>query len=456
MAILAPDAAPPTRVIRIDLPRKLGFLLEPHPYKVLYGGRFGLKSWSVASALTAIGASRRKRILCAREFQTSIAESVHQVLKGRIEAMDIGGFYRINDREIVGGNGTEFSFAGLADHTADSIKSFEGADICWVEEAHKVTKRSWDILLPTIRKEGSEIWVTFNPEMLTDDTYQRWVVNPPPGTVKVQTGWQDAEAQGWFPAKENEKRLHFKRTQPDDYDNIWEGVPKSVVAGAIYAKEMNEMVKTGRIRAVPYDPRFPVHTVWDLGWNDAMVVIMFQLVAPSVVNVINYYEDNFRRYDEVVSLLNTLGYNWGEDWLPHDGGNHNPMTGTSPKKELERLDRKRVKIIGDGKRPDPEIGIGQVRMMFPRVYIDNSTFEHATGYLGAARLLDCMRRTTRNVPKSTGEPTEQKRDEFKHGADAFRGLATIVDRVTNETSRRPNRPTVAQHRVADPGLGMLG
>jgi phage terminase large subunit len=447
--------AVPTRTIGIDLPEKLGFLLEMHPYKVVYGGRYGLKSHSCARALLALGANQRLRILCGREHQNSIDESVYHLLCSLIDEMDLGGFYRTPKTEIVGANGTNFSFIGLAEHTAHPIKSWEGADILWVEEGQAVSKRSWDMVIPTIRAKNSEIWVTFNPDMAIDDTYQRWVVNPPPGTRVVQTGWQDAEAMGWFPAKENEKRLHFKRTQPDDYDNIWEGVPRSVVAGAIYAKEIGEMIKARRIRPVPYDPSLPVHTIWDLGWNDAMAVIMVQQPLPSVVNVINYYEDNFRRYDEVVQLLNSLGYRWDEDWLPHDGESHNPQTGKSPKKTLQELGRKRVKIIGNGKRPDPEHGSGQVRMMFPHVYIDNSTLEHPTGYLGGQRLIDCLSRTARNVPKTTGEPAEQKRDEYKHGADAFRGLATIVDQLTNDVERRPQVITPA-YQNADPGMGVLG
>ena len=448
-------ALAPKRTISVDLPRKLGFLLELHPYKVAYGGRFGLKSWSFASALVALGAAQRLRILCAREFQSSIDESVHQLLANRIEALGLGSFYHIGKTEIIGGNGTSFSFIGLAEHTAQSIKSWEGADVLWVEEGQTVSKRSWDIVIPTIRAEGSEIWVSLNPDMESDDTYQRWIVHPPPGTVVAKIGWQDAQALGWFPEKENEKRLHFQRTQPDDYPNIWEGVPRNIVAGAIYAKEIGAMIKTSRIRAVPYAPRFPVHTVWDLGWNDAMAVVMVQLVAPSVVNVINYYEDSFRRYDEVIALLDTLGYRWGEDWLPHDGANHNPMTGESPQKTLKRLGRKRVKIIGGGKRPDPDHGIGLTRMMFPRVYIDNSTLEHPTGHLGGQRLITCLSRTARNVPKTTGEPAQQKRDEYKHGADAFRGLATIVDKITNEVER-PSRATVPGYQNADPGMGVLG
>lgn len=449
------DVAVAPRTIRITLPKKLGFLLEMHPYKVAYGGRFGLKSWSFASALVALGAAQRLRILCAREYQSSIDESVHELLSRQIERLDFGGFYRVNKTEIVGGNGTNFSFAGLAEHTVDSIKSFEGADILWVEEAHSVSKRSWDMVIPTIRTEGSEIWVTLNPDLDTDDSYQRWVEHPPPGTKLVKMGWQDAQAHGWFPERENEKRLHCLRTQPDDYPNIWEGAPKTIVTGAIYGKEISEMARDGRMRAVPYDPRLPVHTVWDLGWNDSMVVIAFQKPLPSIVNVINYYEDRFRRYDEVVAVLDTWGYRWGTDWLPHDGENHNPQTGKSPKKTLEELGRRRVKIIGNGVRPDPDRGIEQVRMMFPRTYIDNSKRDHPTGHLGPQRLIECLRRTARNVPKSTGEPAEQKKDEYKHGADALRGLATIADQVTND-NERPTAPVIPEFQIADPGMGPLG
>ncbi len=210
-----------------------------------------------------------------------------------------------------------------------------------------------------------------------------------------------------------------------------------MVAGAIYAKEIGEMIKARRIRPVPYDPILPVHTIWDLGWNDAMAVIMVQQPLPSVVNVINYYEDGFRRYDEVVQLLNSLGYRWDEDWLPHDGESHNPQTGKSPKKTLQELGRKRVKIIGNGKRPDPEHGSGQVRMMFPHVYIDNSTLEHPTGYLGGQRLIDCLSRTARNVPKTTRGARRAEARRIQAWCRCFCGLATIVDHLTNDVERRP-------------------
>ena len=187
------------RVVNVDIefPEKLLFLFEPHPYKVLYGGRDGVKSWSAAQALILQGAQRPLRILCARETQQSIRESVHQLLSEQIVRLGLSEFYEvlqstIRQRNVKDGQrGTEFIFVGLQNLSITQIKSFESIDICWVEEAQVVSKRSWSILLPTIRKPGSEIWITFNPDLATDDTYLRWVVNPPPGAIVIRTNWRD-------------------------------------------------------------------------------------------------------------------------------------------------------------------------------------------------------------------------------------------------------------------------
>jgi phage terminase large subunit len=119
------------------------------------------------------------RVLCAREFQVSIKDSVHKLLTDQINAMGLDSFYEITQTTIRGKNGSEFFFIGLKNNITN-VKSFEGVDICWVEEAQTVSKTSWNVLIPTIRKDGSEIWVTFNPELETDDTYQRFVVTPLP------------------------------------------------------------------------------------------------------------------------------------------------------------------------------------------------------------------------------------------------------------------------------------
>jgi phage terminase large subunit len=149
-----------------SLPPKLQPVREsPSRIKVLYGGRGSSKSWSVARILLEFGTKAKIRVLCAREIQRTISESVHQLLRDQIAELGLDEFYAVTDNAIRGANGTEFYFAGLRSQDAHKLKSYEGVDICWVEEAQVVSKRSWDILLPTIRKPDSEVWVTFNPEL---------------------------------------------------------------------------------------------------------------------------------------------------------------------------------------------------------------------------------------------------------------------------------------------------
>ena len=171
--------------MRVEIPRKLEFLFRPARYKVAYGGRGSAKSWTFAQALLILGSKQKLRILCAREVQKSIKDSVHKLLSDQIKRLGLGSFYQILNTEIRGKNGTEILFSGLSDQTADSIKSFEGVDIAWVEEAQTVTKRSWDIFRPTIRKAGSEIWVSYNPELDTDATHVMFRRNKPDGAVVV-------------------------------------------------------------------------------------------------------------------------------------------------------------------------------------------------------------------------------------------------------------------------------
>jgi phage terminase large subunit len=271
-------------------PAKLQFLFEPHRYKVLYGGRGGAKSWGIARALLIQGAANPLRILCAREIQHSIQDSVHRLLADQVHALGLGDFYQVRQTEITGLNGTEFLFAGLRQQDVHKIKSFEGADRCWVEEAQAVSEKSWSILTPTIRKPGSEIWVSFNPELDTDPTYLRFVVRPPEGAAVVQVNWHD---NPWFPPELEKERADLAARDPEAYENVWEGRCKSVVDGAIYKREIEQMHVEKRLCNVPYDPILKVHTVWDLGWNDAMAISMVQRSA-SEIRVIDYIEDSHR------------------------------------------------------------------------------------------------------------------------------------------------------------------
>ena len=164
-----------------QFPAALEPLFGPCRYKFVKGGRGSGKSWGVARALLIQGAQAVHRVLCTREVQKSIKQSVHQLLRDQVQALGLGAFYEVLETEIRGQNGTRFYFAGLSDMTAESLKSYEGIDVVWVEEGQNTTKRSWTILIPTIRKHDSEIWVSFNPELESDETYERFVTKPPPG-----------------------------------------------------------------------------------------------------------------------------------------------------------------------------------------------------------------------------------------------------------------------------------
>ena len=398
----------------IKFPDKLEFLFEPHRYKVAYGGRGSGKSWGFARALITLGANKPLRILCAREVQKSIKQSVHQLLSDQIQALGLGSFYEILESEIRGQNGTQISFAGLATNTVESIKSFEGVSIVWVEEGQSVSKRSWDILIPTIRKEGSEIWVSFNPDVDTDDTYQRFVVNPPDNAMVAKINYSD---NPWFPDVLEEERLHSLAHNPD-YKNIWEGECKAAVDGAIYANEIREAQENGRITTVPYDPMLKVHVVMDLGFNDSMSIILCQRGVADV-RVIGYIEDNHRTLDSYSSEIRALNYNWGQMFLPHDGKTKDFKYGLSAE-DIMRKQGWDVRIIPIA---SIESGIKLARMHFHKCYFDKSV----------NRLLDCLKHYRRTINTATNEPGAPLHDEYSHGADAFRYMATSLEQMKNET-----------------------
>lgn len=407
-------------------------------YYVSYGGRASAKSWTFARALLVQGLYDPLRILCAREIMRTVADSVHRLLKDQIAALGLGDWYTVTDTSIVGVNGTEFLFAGLRTLDANKIKSLEGIDIVWVEEAQAVSKKSWETLIPTIRAEGSEIWASFNPELDSDDTYQRFVVHQPDNAWVQRVTYRD---NPWFPDVLEQERLSLKKRDPIEYEHVWEGKPRTVVVGAIYANEIIKMIEDRRVRPVPYDPKLKVHTIWDLGWNDQTSIIFAQRLV-SEVRIIDYEEESFLRYDEWAKRLDKKPYLYGDHWLPHDGGNETQGgAGLSAQAQLTPLLGKKPKIIARASSVENPIKLA--RMMFPRVYVDEVKCE---------RLMTCLKRFRRGVPESTGEPGAPIKDEYRHGADAFGGLAMIVDKLSNENER----PTIRQSppRSLDRGTGL--
>lgn len=411
--------------MRVEIPRKLEFLFRPARYKVAYGGRGSAKSWTFAQALLILGSKQKLRILCTREVQKSIKDSVHKLLSDQIKRLGLESFYQILNTEIRGKNGTEILFSGLSDQTADSIKSFEGVDIAWVEEAQTVTKRSWDIFRPTIRKAGSEIWVSYNPELETDATHVMFVVKPPSDAVVVKMDWQD---NPWFSPELEKERLDCLKNQPKDYPNIWEGKTKPAVAGAIYYDEITDMEREGRIRAVPRNPNLPVHRIWDLGFNDLMAIILVQRIA-SEVAIVGYVTGARRTLSDYIAEFKNgdkyARWVWGSDYLPHDGFTQRHQTGKSDADVLRGLGCK----IEETPHMTVEQGIRAARAIFPRVYIDkDATASENEEFPG---LVECLKRYRRHINKQTQTAGAPLHDVHSNGADAFRYLALNADRLSS-------------------------
>ena len=222
------------RLARVDnrfkLPRAFKPLFKASRYKVFYGGRNGGKSWGFAIALLQRGMKSPLRILCTREIQGSIRDSVHKLLVTCIQNNKLEQFYRITRDAIYGLNGTEFLFHGLK-HDPMQIKSLEGIDICWVEEAQKISNESWNVLIPTIRKKNSQIWIAFNPNLDTDPTYQKFIVNKRDNQVTVKVNWND---NPYFSDELRDEMEYQRKLDYDDYLHIWEGDCKTASDAQIF------------------------------------------------------------------------------------------------------------------------------------------------------------------------------------------------------------------------------
>lgn len=245
-------------------------LFKPKRFKVFFGGRGAAKSWGMAQALEVLAAQKPLRILCTREFQGSIQESVHKLLSDTAERIGLGSFYSVQQSVIKGANGSNFIFEGLKNNTT-KIKSMEGVDIVWCEEAEAISERSWDLLIPTIRKEGSEIWISFNPADEQDATYQRFVA---PYLAEIEAngfyedeqiyvakvGWQH---NPWFPEELRKEMEDCKRSNYRKYLHIWEGQCNADYTDSVIQPEWIEAaidahVKLGfkaeGVRSLGFDP----------------------------------------------------------------------------------------------------------------------------------------------------------------------------------------------------------
>ena len=305
----------------IQIPEIFEPLFSPKRYKILMGGRGSGKSTSIALALLIRGMQSKTRILCAREVQNSISDSVHKLLKDLVSNHEEFAGYEVLQNIIRYPNGSEFIFKGLK-HNVNDIKSTEGVDVCWVEEAQAVSADSWDVLVPTIRAEGSEIWISFNPHMEDDPTYQRFVLNGGDDTIVVKANY-DAN-----PFLSDVLRAEMERDRRRDFNaylHIWEGEFKKTTDAAVF--------KNWRIEEfeAPKDAQFLFGADWGFS-NDPMALVRLFIVGeklfidqeafgvgvqlmdlPSFFEIVEGSKTHTVRCDnsrpEIISMMRNNGYN---------------------------------------------------------------------------------------------------------------------------------------------------
>lgn len=421
------------------------FLWQPARYKVAYGGRGGAKSWAAARALLILGVQRPLRVLCAREQQNSIQESVHKLLKDQITALGLDDFYSVQQNAIIGSNGTTFSFEGIK-LNVQKIKSYEGVDVCWVEEANLVSKNSWDVLIPTIRKPGSEIWITFNPEREEDETYQRFVVKPPPNAIVRKVTWRD---NPWFPQTLLDELEHCRATNYDDYLWIWEGNCRVVLDGAVYAREIRKVLEEGRYGVVRYDRSVPVDVCADLGRSDYTALWFRQYVAGEY-RYLHYYQ-NFRYdIDHYIKYIQNTEFTIGTIWLPHDAKSQTVGAKASVQGQMVAK-FPRVKVLPKLKLKD---GLDAARRIFPNCYFDQQ---------GCSTGFKCLQEYKYELKPGTQVFGDKPlHNEYSDGADAFRysaiaaGLARGRIEETPGTAEDGPQDTGWFEAIVDRGTAWLG
>lgn len=422
-------AATPVNPSRARFPDKLQFLFQPHRYKVAYGGRGGAKSWGFARALLIQAASRQLRVLCARETQHSIAESVHKLLSDQVQALGLESFYTVQKATITGRNGSSFIFAGIKQNVGN-LKSYEGCDICWVEEAQNVSKKSWEVLIPTIRKDGSEIWVSFNPDLETDETYQRFVVHPPHGACVVKVNWSD---NPWFSGVLRQEMDHLREKDPDAYEHVYNGMCNTVVEGAIYKTQLIAADKEGRICRVPYDPVQPVHTFWDLGFGDNVSMWFAQSIGFDF-RLIDFESDCLQDVGHYLKRLQDRPYVYGTHYLPHDAKAKTLAAGGRSVEQQIAAGGRKVQIVPKLSVTD---GIAAARAIFGRCWFDADK---------CADGVQALRHYRYEKDEQLGTyKKEPLHDWASHPADAFRYFAVAIREPQRQREvRRQQMPRAAR------------
>lgn len=403
--------------MRVELPEKMAStLFKPSRYKIYHGGRGGAKSQSIARALLIQGYQEKHKILCAREIQKSIQDSVHSLLKEQIEQLGLGGFYTVTKTDIKGANGTEFLFAGLRSNIAN-IKSIPNITRAWVEEAQSASTSNIKTLALTVRAPNSEIWLSFNPELEDDPIYQEYVLFPPDDSIVVSINYDD---NPFFPDVLRKEMESDRRKNEAEYQHIWMGKPKQAVDGAIFADEIRKAAEQGRITKVPLQAGVPVQTFWDLGQSDNTAIWFVQIVGMEF-RLVEYYQCNGVKMAHYIEQLAERAnkYMFDEHCLPHDAEHEQLAAQSTIKQQLLNAIRdnpklgKNVRIVP--RIPKKALAIDAARSIFGQCVFDK---------VNCADGLQCLRHAAFAKDAETGRVSkEPKHDIWSHGTDAFMQFA---------------------------------
>lgn len=402
------------------MPKKANLVI-PEPFKelfqpsqqwrhlVYYGGRSSGKSTQVGTSILVRGASERRRTLCARETQNSIAESVHQLLRDLIAKYEFLQTWEVQ-KEIIRNRvtGSEIYFKGLHNNT-QTIKSFEGVDECWVEEAQSVSAESIDTLVPTIRKKGSRIIWTFNPLTENDPVWERIVKNPGDRTYirKVNSD----EIEELLSEEVILEREGMRASNPELFEHVWLGQPLTSRTGSVFGKQLAQAREDGRITRVPYDGSVPVYTAWDLGIGDATAIWFFQVVGKEI-HFIDHYESSGEDLGHYLAVLRSRPYQYGTHYLPHDARQRELQTNMTRVEFFEQNGLSNVEVL----RPtNYTIGSDDINLV-ARPKLSLCWFDEEK----CARGLECLRAYHYEFDEKNNLLTSRPRHDWSsHSSSAF-------------------------------------
>lgn len=422
--------------VDVVYPPVFGPLTQASRYKGAYGGRGSGKSHFFAELMLGRALQvfqqqgRGFRGLCCREIQKSLKESAKRLIESKIERYGLGHMFDAQATEIKTPGGGTITFAGLQDHTSESIKSYEGYDVAWIEEAQTVSARSLNLLRPTIRSPGSEIWASWNPRHKVDavDMMLRGD-EVPTDAVVIRANWND---NPYFPAELEQERLDCLRMQPDQYAHIWEGDYVTVAEGAYFAADLAKAREEGRIGNLSADPLMEYRAFWDIGVSDATSIWIAQFVGREV-RVLDYYEAEGQPLAAHLNWLRDNGYASAHCWLPHDAQHRNVITAERFEDHI-RAAGFRVDVIQNQGKGAAMRRIEAARRLFPSIWFNESKTEAGRQALG-------WYHERKDENRNIGLGPEH--DWASHAADAFGLMALAYDEPRVAKRERAYVPTGA-------------